>query len=219
MDAFGHQRLDHERGCLPVVARERRIGGDDGHVAAETGEGLRHLHADRACADDEEMVGQFSEVPQGLVGEMRRVGNARDGRDQGSGAGGKHDARGGEDGLADLHPALAQQAGTVADDLHPHAFHAFGRIMRGDGGNGAVDVGVDVCPFDLRGRQRDAQCLARMMRPGGGGDQRLGRDAAGVEAFAAHLVRFDQRDLAAEQRDASGSGEPGGARANHDSVI
>jgi len=67
-----------------------------------------------------------------------------------------------------------------------------------------VFIGCDAEPFAGAG----------MVRRVGGGDERFRRDAAPVEAIAAHFARFEQYDLQAELRRAGGDGEPRGARAD-----
>ena len=52
----------------------------------------------------------------------------------------------------------------------------------------------------------------------GGTDQRLGRDAAGVQAVAAHLMLLDQGHLGLDRRGDVGGDQSGAAGADDDQV-
>jgi hypothetical protein len=53
------------------------------HLRAEPAMRLRKLEPDRPAADDDEMLGTVLEIEDRLVGEIRRLGQARDRRHRG----------------------------------------------------------------------------------------------------------------------------------------
>src|SRR5262249_47878166 len=53
---------------------------EHGHLGAEPAERLRQLEPDRAGADHDQMPRTLGQIEHGFVGEMRRVGEARDRR-------------------------------------------------------------------------------------------------------------------------------------------
>jgi hypothetical protein len=69
---------------------------DDGRLAAQPGERLGHLAADRPAADDDQRLGHSLEIEEILVGEVIDVGETGDRRHQRAGAGGDEDAFGGQ---------------------------------------------------------------------------------------------------------------------------
>src|SRR5262245_18789092 len=74
-----------------------------------------------------------------------------------------------------------------------------------------VDRRIDGSNSERRGR-------AHVLGPPRGRDQRLGGNAAVVEAVAPHLVSLDERDGNADLGSGGGNREPAGARADHAQV-
>ena len=72
-NALGRERLRHDGGEIGVLARqELRRHVDDGDVAAQPAEGLRHFAADRSRARDDERGHGLAQIEDGFVGEVGR---------------------------------------------------------------------------------------------------------------------------------------------------
>ena len=84
--------VEHDRGAFRIVLGERRRGLQHRHLRAEPAMRLRQLEADRPAADDDEMLGAALEFEDRLVGEIGRLGKARDRRHRGGRAGRDHEA-------------------------------------------------------------------------------------------------------------------------------
>jgi hypothetical protein len=92
---------------------------------------------------------------------------------------------------------------------------------------GGRDLGDDVADplhhrrkVDLRLLRREAEAVgvADFVRGAGAPDQRFGGDTAGVEAVAAHPVRFDESHLRPHRGGDVGGDESAGPGADHDQV-
>ena len=92
LDALGAQALQHHLRQLRIVLAERLQRLEHGDAAAEPQMGLGQLQADRAAADDDQMVELVAVVEDGLVGEVGHVVEAGDRRDGRRGAGGDDEA-------------------------------------------------------------------------------------------------------------------------------
>ena len=111
---------------------------------------------------------------------------------------------------------LVDEAGRRQNDAHAQAGEALDRIVGRDRRDDAVhmivhrarvDLGVDAGDAERRRRAHGVRALAR-------GEQRLGGNAAVVEAVAAHLVALDQHDLAPERGRGRRHRQAAGARAD-----
>ena len=109
--------------------------------------------------------------------------------------------------LARLYLARADEAAPVADNAHAHALEPFLAVVGGDGADHAGNVILGGGVIHLRGDRGDTHVTAGLHRVGGmpGGQQRLGRHAAVIEAIAAHLATFQQGDIGAHLRRARGN--------------
>jgi hypothetical protein len=98
----------------------------------------------------------------------------------------------------------------VAHDMHAQTLEALLAVIGRNGGDDAFDVRFDVVPIHARGFGVHAKLSggADVMRALGGGDERLGRHAADIEAIAAHVAGFEQNDGKAELGCAGGDGKP-----------
>ena len=83
LDAVVRQPVAHDAHQIGVVSRHDRDLLDHAHPCPELAERLRHLDADRTAADDDEMLGQPGEIEDGLVGEVTRLREPGNRRDQG----------------------------------------------------------------------------------------------------------------------------------------
>src|SRR5207244_1327016 len=93
-----------------------------------------------------------------------------------------------------------------ADHLDAQPGEPLGRIVGRDLGDGALNVVADSRWVDNRVDRLDAEWprIAYELRPPRGGNQRLGGDAAVVEAVASHPVPLHQCDRDAELRSRTG---------------
>ena len=93
LDAVVVERLLDDGGGVRVLARKHVLGDiENRHLGAETRERLRHLAADRAGADHRETARQLRDGKNRFVGQIVDVGESRDRRRGGAGAGCDHRA-------------------------------------------------------------------------------------------------------------------------------
>ena len=155
------------------------------------------------------MLWQDVEREQRLVGQ---VGYGRQPTDRGDvrfRPGRDHDPRRRQAAIACEQDLAVNEAGPAADDLDSHPLETLLRIVRCNRGDSAADMRADSGPVYGRGcADAEPRAVTRALRPARRREQRLRRHAAGVETFAAHLPRFDQRDLQSEHRAAPGCGQP-----------
>ena len=172
---------------------------------------LRHLEADRAAADDDEMIGAPRQVEDRLIGEIRHRRKTGDRRDCGRGAGRDDEAAGADCRSTGGERARPGEAAGGMNDVYAKPFVPRHRIHRRDGRDDVVDMALDRGEIDLGLADRDAEA------PGGatslgrlrGGEQRLRGDAAEIEAVAAHLVVLEQHRHDPEPRGAGRHQQPG----------
>ena len=214
--ALRRQPFQEHRHELGVVPAERRCGFHDGDVAAEAAVRLRHFHADRTAADDQEAFGPAIELEQRLVGQVGHVGKAGNRRHRGRRAGGDDEAARPDRQLAGNHRAGIDEGGALPDDPHAHGGEAFGRIVGRDPIDDGAHMGMDLAEIRRTGARvySEGRRLAGRMRMPRRRDQGLGGHAAGVEALPAHLAAFDQHDRHAEGGRRGGHRQPRGAGAN-----
>jgi hypothetical protein len=95
-------------------------------------------------------------------------------------------------------PSIDGTAGV--DHAHAEAGEPFLRVGRCDRGDHAMHVRMHLGEVDLgrRGAQPEAAGIPQVRRMPCGRKQRLGGDAAVVEAIAAHAAFFDQHHRHAE---------------------
>ena len=178
--------------------------------------GLAQLQADRSAADHDQMAGQGAVGEDRLIGEEARLREARDRRRRRSRAGRQNDAPAPDAMRPGLQLGAADEARLLLQDAHAERLEALDRIVGRDGGDHLVHVIHDAAEVDLGLDRRDAEgrAVALRLRGLGGGDQRLGRHAAVVEAIAAHLGALDQHDAEAELGGARGDDQAGRAAAD-----
>ena len=215
------QGLHHHRHAVGIVAAHDGIGLDHRHFATESAKGLRHFHPDIAAAHDHQMAGLLVQLEHILVGEIGHPVDPLDRRDEGSRSGCKDDAGRLQRPSRDFDRVLPRQPRMAQNDLAAHLLERLDRIVMLDIGNRAPDLPLHAAPVDFGRRDPDAHSLALARHCGalGRGEQRFRRHAAIVEAFAAHLVAFDQGHLQSEQRAAARCGQPAGTAADHDHVM
>jgi hypothetical protein len=222
-DAVAQQgAFDHRRRVAILARQEPRPAIDQRHLAAEAGERLRHLAADRSGADHHEAARQLLQPEDRLVGQRLRLRQAGAEWQRRPSAGGDHGAAEVEPGAADLDGAAIDELpfaekhidAEIAEPRHAvdrrevgaqaaHAAHHGGEIARTGGGRRAEGRG---CAGHLRPGPRCAE-------------DPLGGDAADVQAIAAHHMSLDERHL----RPQGGAGrrrhQTTGAGADHHQVV
>jgi len=216
VDALGGKAVAHHLDHLGIVLTQNLGSFDHRNGAAQTPMRLCHLHADGAAADDEQVAGPLAQPENRLVRLVRHRVETGDRRHQGRRAGGDDHAPRGDEVIARLHLGGRDESAILAD--HPHAqalepcLTVHRRDLRDDArhmilGGGVIDLRDHIGHAILRGMGLRMGRLAA-------GDQRLGGDAAEIEAVAAHPVTFEQDDAGAHLHSPRGDGQP--ARASPD---
>ncbi len=201
LDACGCDLLlKHSRDLLVHAGDEAREHLDDGDLGAHADQELGELHPDDAAADDDDALRQGFHG-QDLVG-VHDVGavDSLDGDPAGLRARGDEDlvaldffAR-----LADLNGLRVDEGRRSLDDLHllglQQGAHAAGEL-----GHDGVLAGHDGAEVHFIALASDAEHVRLFHRPGNRRrlQERLGGDAAPVEARASQGVFFYERHLGA----------------------
>ena len=189
LDAVAAQDLT-ERGAQRLgLAGEHVLGRlHQGHVAAQPPHGLRHLGADRAAAEDEQAprhglhAGYLAVGPDAI--QLTQTGDRRDHR---IGAGRQDDVPGGVAHAVDLDHARPGELARPAQQVDALARQPLFLPGVGVVRDHEVTPGQRGGHVDLRGAGRLARLMGRLT----GAQQRLGRDARVVRAFAADEVALD----------------------------
>ena len=178
--------------------------------------GLGHLDADGTAADDDQVFGNLAQIEDGFVGQVGHAVQAGDGRNEGGRPGGDHDAAGGDGGIAGLDRAAAGESPLGLDHMNAQAFEPFDGIMGSDSFDGAPHVAIDAGGINDRLTAADPESPAQPHGMGRvtGGQQGLGRNAAIVEAVAAHFSFFHKRRLGAHLLSGGGDGQAAGPGAD-----
>ena len=105
-------------------------------------------------------------------------------------AGGDHEPPRHHLDVTDHHGAAILEASGALDHAHAEAGEALLGIVRRDRRDDAMDVIMNLAEIDAQLLRVDAEVAAAAHGFGalGGGDERLRRHAAGIEALAAHLA-------------------------------
>ena len=194
-------------------------GLDDGDLGAERAHHRRELDADDAAAEHDDTAGHGIQR-QGTVAGDDRATDLEAGQGAGVGAGGEHDVPADEPPVADDDGAVALEATGALDVVDLAGLHqALQALVQP--AHHALAVGRD-------GRQVDAVERGPHTEPGGlaGGvgdlgrvQQRLGGDAAPVQAGAAEEVLLDEGDAQAELGGAQRAGVAAAPAPEDDDVM
>jgi len=208
LDAFTFEDSLKRGGDILVLARDQAVSlFHDRDAAAEAAVDLRELQSDIAAAHDDQVFGQGLQCQQARVGQDRHAGDARHLRHESAAAHVDEDLVGLEHLVVHRHgvrpgePAMALEYREVRRVLHP-PFHALVGLAddlvlsRAHARQVHGDVGAD-CESELGSATRHVNGPRA-------GDERLGRDAAGVDTRPPEPVPFHHGRLAA------GFGQPGG---------
>ena len=82
-DPFVLERLQHDLRHFRVVLGQGLVPFDHSNFAAHPDMRLRHFHADGSPADDQQMLGLFTQLEQGFVGLVGGLVQPGDRRHQG----------------------------------------------------------------------------------------------------------------------------------------
>ena len=221
--ALGFQDPGHRRGDVRRFPLDQAVAGvDERDLAAEAAVHLRELQPDVAAADDDQVLGQHLQVQDGRVGQVvhpvepgeRRHERARSHVDE--------DPLGLQQGVAHADPVSGLEAGVPLVDravgerpepaLDADLGRARDRVLarlhaRHVDAHGAVDHDAEVGG------------PARHVRGAGAGHQRLGGDAAHVDAGAAEAVALDDGGVHAGAGERRGQAGAGLAGADDDGVV
>ena len=223
-DALALEDRLHLARDLAVLARDQAVAVLDHRDArAEAAVHLRELEADVAAAGDDQVLGQRVDRHHRDVGQDRHVGDAVPGRQHRPAADVDEDLRRLEPSRRRPRPRSARRSARgprsasgsastrsispsdAIESATTRSLRALTAFMSTPIGPSMRDAVVAGAPRDVRGARA--------------GDQRLGRDAAVVDAGAAEVLALDQRRLQ------TGLGEPdrerraGLAGADHDRVV
>ena len=222
-DAFALKDLLQEGGGVFVLAcHEARDDVEHNDFAAEAAEGLAHLGADGARADDGETGRQLCERKERFVGEIAALGEA------GHGNLGRARA-GGDEGLAELERLPGDLDGVRAGEASAAQVDVRAQVGEAVHGIVVAEFGADAAHAFHDGGEVDGDAvghvnadrggLADIADGFGGADEGLGGYAAGVEAVAAQEGLLDEGHLGAES-DCAGDGDQAcGAAADDDEVV
>ena len=146
------------------------------------------------------MARALGEIEDRLVGQMRRLGKSGNGGQRRRGAGGDDEAARFDVVAVDGDGFGVGEAALAGKDAYAEPIEALARILRLDRGDDVAHMGADRGEIDAEARALDAEARGVAARIGARGrrKQRLRRQRAAVEGFAAHLGFFDQHHIDAE---------------------
>jgi hypothetical protein len=201
---LGQDLLDLGRDVGVLARNQPVVARDDGDARAEAPEHLAELEPDVAAAENDQVRRQDLQFHDARRVEPVHVGEARDVRHRGATTGVDDDPVGGEQALATRVEAHAHGARINEAALAEHEIdrrHALEPALAAAPEllDHALLARPDLGEIDARGARMHAEIGAapREIGDARGGDHRLGRGAADVDAGAADVPRFDDRSLAA----------------------
>ena len=208
---------------ISILLRQKLIAAlQNGYVHAETAERLGQLAADRSATENNHVLrlgAQF--VEDRFVGEKLdrfnpgNVGNRR------ARTRGDDKILRAQNLVANLNFVRRQKLGFAAKNIDAERFETFLRIVRRNLGAALAHSLEDF----LKGKTRLLSIQSPFFRIADSSDetrgrnQRFTRDAAEVQAIAAHLVALDQGHAAAQPGSARCCDEPSRSRSDHDNVV
>ena len=217
-----HPRPDHRRRVRILPRQDARGPLEHRHFAAEAGERLGELAADRTGADDGEPARQLRQREDRLVGQEARLRQPRNRRRRGSRPGADGGPREPQRGVADAHRIAPAEASRADEDVDAESLVPLGGVDAADrraqpahAGHGGPEVALDAA----RERQAELRAVPRGGPDARGPDDPLRGDAADVQAVAAHQAPLDQRDPGPDSRRHRGGHEARRAGADHDQVV
>ena len=133
-----------------VILAKRGESFDDGDLGAETTMRLGHFHADRAAADDNQMVGFLGPLEYGFIGQIIDSFQPGDRRHHRRGSGGDDKTAGTDFMIAGNHRTGIDETSLVLDDMHAQRREPLDRIIGRNGSDDRMNVVVDALKIDLR---------------------------------------------------------------------
>ena len=215
------QAVQHNSRQFGVILAQCLRALDHGNLRTQPQMGLRHLHADGASANHDEMPDLVAVLEQGLIGEIACLLQAGNGWNKGRGAC-CHDKA----PCADLVFACRHSPGIGefrcgADHRYAKRGEAFLRIIGFDCRDDRPNMVVDLAGINLEvgiGHDAKIRRLPYGLCMLGSGNQRLGRNAAIVEAITTHTALFDQNHGDAKGGGSSCHGKSAGACADNANI-
>ena len=225
IDALSAKPLHDQIGYFRVFADQDARGPLHlSDLTAEAGEGLGQFRTYRPAAQHQQPLRQFAQIPDIIRGEIVNIGQSRNRRDERATASGNDDAARGQGartcGVGHFHSPGRNDFGGPLHHVHAQTGVTLHRIMRRDFLDHALDSLHHFGKIKLGGGLADAKFSgsADVRQQFGGADQRLGRDAAGVQAVAAHLMLFDQGDFGLDRGRDVGRHQSGGTGTDHHQI-
>src|SRR4029077_12807783 len=194
----------------------------NGYVHAETAERLGQLAADRSATENNHALrlrAQF--VEDCFVGEKLNRFNPGNVGNRRTRTRGDDKILRAQNLVANLNFARRQKLGFAAKNIDAERFETFLRIVRRNLGAALAHALEDF----LKGKTWLLSIQSPFFRIADSSDETRGRnqcftrDAAKVQAIAAHLVALDQRDGAAQPGSARCRDQSSRSRSDHDNVV
>ncbi len=205
-----------------LVLERQQVGErlDDRDVGAERPPDARELDADDAATEHDDRTRHVVEGEGVVAGDDAGAVDLKTWQRLGHRSGGQDDVASGVGGVADGDGVGANETARALDEGDAAALHQPGQPLV-EAGDDAVLVGVDRCHVDAVERRLDAELLtfAGGVSDLGRVQQRLGGDAALVQAGATELALLDQHDVEAELGGAQGAGIATAATAEDHDVV
>ena len=223
LHSFRPEPVEHPVGHVLVFPGQDLSGTlNHGDPAAETPEGLSHFDGHGPAADAEHGLGQPVQGEYLPVGDVGRGFQAVHGRNRGGRTRGDEPFGRREPPAVDLHRVFVQKSRRTEDHLDPQGAKAFFGIVLPDAFDDRFDPGGDPAKVhgrNLRLRQAESRSRIHEVVDLGALDQRLGRNAAVVQAVAAETVlSFDKQGLGPELRCSGSEGQAGRSAADHAAI-
>jgi hypothetical protein len=199
------RRTTSDRPYLPAAGSVRHV--HDGDACAEAAEGLRHFAPDRPAADDQQAGHLLAQIEERFIRQVGHVAEAGDGRQARARTGGDHEGARGQLAAAHFEAVGGDEFAIAENDIDAQPPEALGAVGGRDVRDDRRDPFHHMGDIGLRRVRRNVVIGggAHQVRDPGGLQQRLARDAAIVQAIAAHLVLFHQGDFRAQRRAARGN--------------
>jgi len=211
LDALAFEGIEHDRGAFRIFARERCRCFEYADLRAQATERLRQFEPDRPGADDDQMTRKLGEIGEAFAGEMRRVEEAGNRRNDRRRAGRDNEPVRLDREVVDGERIRIGKTRCAGDHAHTEAGEALAGKVRCHRLDHLAHMGADRCVIDADAHRLGAEARAGAHCVGvlRGGDQRLCRHAAvPLEEADAHAAIFDEHG-----RHAQGGGRRGDSKA------
>ena len=222
LHVFRREGPFHDFGCRRILARQQPVlHVHDGDMATESRECLGQLAADGTTSQHQQTGREGVESPQVLGGQYVDRIEARYRRHEGSSACREDDSPGGHPLALDRHGVPVKKFRIAGYASHAKGLIALRRVFRRYGRDGLPHSSHDRLKVDAPGHIRQSvplrgcQCMGGLRRC----DKRLGRNATGVQAIAAHRAALDQRNAGTHRRSNQCGDQTARSRADYDEIV